>query len=465
MKADTPAVDQVACTDATVKPTAMAALALSMLLASLGVSIANVALPELARIFAAPFADMQWVVLAYLLGVTTMVVIAGRLGDRFGHRRVLLAGLALFTAASILCGTAPTLGLLIAARAIQGMGGAMLMALTVTLVRETVAPGRLGTAMGLLGTMSAIGTALGPSLGGLLLAGPGWRALFLVMAPAGLAAFVLAARTLPASTGKTGARGFDIAGMLLLAIALGSYALSMTAAGTGLPRILLLAGAALAGLLFLLVERRAAFPLVPPGAMRDRGLAAALGVNLIVAAVMMATLVVGPFHLSRALGLDAITVGLVMSVGPAISILGGVPSGRLVDRFGAGRVMLAGLTLLTAGALALALVPLAAGIAGYVAAIILLTPGYQLFQAANNTAVMADVAADRRGVVSGLLALSRNLGLVTGASVMGALFAWASGEADVAMAAPEAVAHGQNVTFGVAAAMLAAGLGVMLVRR
>lgn len=464
MKAETPAFDQVTFTDTAAKPVAIAALALSMLLASLGVSIANVALPELARTFASPFADLQWVVLAYLLGVTTMVVIAGRLGDRFGHRRVLLAGLALFTAASILCGSAPTLGLLIAARAIQGMGGAMLMALTVTLVRETVAPGRLGTAMGLLGTMSAIGTALGPSLGGLLLAGPGWRALFLVMAPAGLAALVLAARTLPASTAKAGARGFDIAGMLLLAIALGTYALSMTAGGNGLPRILLLAGAALAGLLFLLVERRAAFPLVPPGAMRECGLAAALGVNVIVAAVMMATLVVGPFHLSRALGLDAIAVGLVMSVGPAISILGGVPAGRLVDRFGAGRISIAGLLLLTAGALALALVPLAAGIAGYVAAIILLTPGYQLFQAANNTAVMADVPADRRGVVSGLLALSRNLGLVTGASVMGALFAWASGAADVATAAPDAVAHGLHVTFGVAAALLAVSLGVMVRR-
>lgn len=443
----------------------LGALALPMLLASLGVSIANVALPDLARAFAVPFARVQWVVLAYLLAVTVTVVLAGRLGDRFGHRRLLLAGLALFSAASLLAGLAPSFGLLVAARTLQGAGGAVLMALTVALVRETVAPGRTGTAMGLLGTMSAIGTALGPSLGGLLLAGPGWRWLFLAMAPLGAAAFLFAARTLPASTGKPAVRGFDITGVVLLGMALGAYALAMTGAGGDLPRPALLAGAVVAFALFLLAERRAAFPLVPPGALRERGLAAALGVNAVVAAVMMATLVVGPFHLSRALGLDAVWVGLVMSVGPGISILGGVPSGRLVDRFGAGRIMLAGLVLLTTGALALALVPVAAGVAGYVAAILVLTPGYQLFQAANNTAVMADVPADRRGIVSGLLGLSRNLGLVTGAAVLGALFAWASGSADVATAAPDAVAHGLDVTFGTAAALLAVSFGVMARRR
>jgi len=151
---------------------ALAGLSLSMLLSSLGISSANVALPTLVQAFNASFQHVQWIVLAYLLAITTLIVGAGRLGDIIGRRRLLLAGLILFTLASALCALAPTLGLLIAARAAQGAGAAVMMALTMAFVGETVPKEKTGSAMGLLGTMSAIGTALGPSLGGFLIAGP-----------------------------------------------------------------------------------------------------------------------------------------------------------------------------------------------------------------------------------------------------------------------------------------------------
>src|SRR5512139_1911984 len=176
---------------------ALAGLSLSMLLSSLGTSIANVALPTLAQAFSASFQDVQWIVLAYLLAITTLIVGAGRLGDVTGRRRLLLAGLLLFTAASVLCGVAPSLWLLIAARAAQGLGAAAMMALTMAFVGDIVPKARTGSAMGLLGTMSAIGTALGPSLGGALISGLGWRAIFLVNVPLGLLTLVLAYRTLP----------------------------------------------------------------------------------------------------------------------------------------------------------------------------------------------------------------------------------------------------------------------------
>jgi len=162
---------------------ALAALALSMLLASLGISIANVALPALALAFSAPFPTVQWVVIAYLLASTVTIVALGRLGDRIGHRRVLLGGIALFGLASLLCALAGDLRVLLLSRAVQGVGAAILMALTVALVRDTVPDDRMGRAMGLLGTMSAIGTALGPSLGGALIGAFGWRAIFLIMIP------------------------------------------------------------------------------------------------------------------------------------------------------------------------------------------------------------------------------------------------------------------------------------------
>src|SRR3954471_5228565 len=137
---------------------ALAALSLSMLLSSLGTSMANVGLPALAQAFTAPFQQVQWVILAYLLAVTTLIVSVGRFGDITGRRRLLLIGIALFTVASALCGAAPTLWLLIAARALQGVGAAMMMALAMALVGETVPKAKIGSTMGLLGTMSVIGT-------------------------------------------------------------------------------------------------------------------------------------------------------------------------------------------------------------------------------------------------------------------------------------------------------------------
>jgi EmrB/QacA subfamily drug resistance transporter len=443
---------------------ALGSLALSMLLSSLGISIANVALPTLAQAFTASFQEVQWIILAYLLAITILIVSVGRLGDIMGHRRVLLAGIFLFTVASILCGVAPTLWMLIVARAVQGLGAAILMALTVALVRETVPKARTGSAMGLLGTMSAIGTALGPSLGGVLIAGPGWRAIFLIMVPLGILNFLLAHRYLSVhgQRAKIDRNGFDSLGTLLLGLTLAAYALAMTVGGGHFDRLnmALLLAAVLGGSLFALAEARVASPLIRLAAFRNAVLSASLAMNALVSTVMMATLVVGPFYLSRALGLDAAVVGIVMSIGPIISALSGVPAGRIVDRLGAPFIVVVGLVEMAAGSFALSVLPAMFGIAGYVAAIAVLTPGYQLFQAANNTAVMMDVHPGQRGVISGMLSLSRNLGLITGASVMGAVFALASATTDITMAPPEAVATGMRITFAVAAILIVVVLAI-----
>ncbi|MBY5328158.1 MFS transporter [Rhizobium leguminosarum] len=440
---------------------ALASLSLSMLLPSLGTSIANVGLPSLAQAFDAAFQDVQWIVLAYLLAITTLIVSVGRLGDIIGRRRLLLIGILLFTLASILCGVAPTLWLMIAARAVQGLGAAIMMALTMAFVGETVPKERTGSAMGLLGTMSAIGTALGPSLGGLLIAGLGWPAIFLVNVPVGVLTFVLAYRHLPAdiSKGKTDRKDFDMAGTLLLALTLSAYALAMTIGHgrSGLLNIALLSAAVFGTGLFVFTEARAASPLIQLTVFRNRVLTASLAMNVLVSTVMMATLVVAPFYLSHALGLNQALVGIVMSIGPIISILSGVPAGRLVDRLDAPFVVVAGLVAMAAASVAMAVL---SGISGYIAAIAMLTPGYQLFQAANNTAVMADVRSEQRGVISGMLNLSRNLGLIAGASVMGAVFAFSSGTSDVTAAHPEAIASGMRMTFAVATVLVVVALAI-----
>jgi len=440
-----------------------------MLLSSLGTSIANVALPTLAQAFDATFQNVQWVVLAYLLASTTFIVGAGRFGDIAGRRRVLLAGIVLFTVASILCGIAPTLGLLLAARAAQGLGAAMMMAMTMALVGEAVPKEKTGSAMGLLGTMSAVGTALGPSLGGVLIAGFGWRAIFLVSVPLSVLTFFLTYRALPIDRRAPDAvRGkFDKPGTLLLALTLAAYALAMTMGrgSFGPLNIALLLTAAVGTGLFVRTEVRVAEPLVPLAALGDAMLRAGLATSVLVSTVLMATLVVGPFYLTQALALDAAMVGLVVSVGPVVVALTGVPAGRIADRYGARRMTIAGLTGIAAGSFLLAMLPTSLGIPGYVVPIAVITMGYALFQTANNTVVMTDIPADRRGVISGILNLSRYLGLTSGAAVMGAVFALASATTDITTARPEAIATGMRITFAGAAILIAVALAIALVSR
>ena len=237
---------------------AIASLSLSTLLASLGASISIVGLPTMAQAFDATFQDVQWTVLAYLLAITTLIVIVGRLGDIIGRRRLVLVGIALFTLASVLCGIAPTLWLLIAARAAQGAGAAIMTALAMALIGEMVPRARTGGAMGFLGTMSAVGTALGPSLGGILIAVFGWPAIFLINLPLGTLAFLFAYRVVPADRREMKAKreGFDGLGTVLLALTLAAYSLAMTMGRGhfGALNVALLLAAILGAGLFALAE-------------------------------------------------------------------------------------------------------------------------------------------------------------------------------------------------------------------
>ena len=439
-------------------------LALAMLLPSLGTSITNVALPALETAFDASLGRVQWVVIAYLLAVTTMIVGVGRLGDLFGRRKLLLAGIAVFTLASAGAALAPSLSFLIAARAVQGSGAATMMALAIASVSDLVPKERTGSVMGLLGTVSAVGTALGPSLGGALLASGGWQSVFVALVAAGLATYLISVRSLPRSPARHPLPvTFDLPGMLLLAASLGAFALSTTVSNDQ-PGLLNagLAALAVAGFAALTyVERRAASPLIDIERLMERRLGAGLISLGLVSTIMMATLVVGPFYLTETLSLTPLQTGLVMSLGPAVAALAGLPAGRLVDRCGSSSTMLTGLSMITIGAALMTVLPGLFSTGGYAGSLIVITAGYALFQAANNTAVMSDAPSGRKGVTSGLLGLARNLGLITGASAMGAVFAMGSHGIDL-LGLPPGRATGLSLTFGVATLVAAIAGGISL---
>lgn len=445
----------------------LASLSLSMLVSSLGASIANIGLPSLALAFNTSFQAVQWVMIVYLLTITTSIIAVGRLGDRIGRRRLLLLGIGLFSVASALCAMAPDIWLLLSARIAQGLGAAVMMAMTMALVGETLGKENTGRAMGLLGSMSAIGTALGPSLGGALIFGFGWRAVFLVTFPLGLLALLLAYRYLPHGRPQPQSESgrFDLPGTLLLGVTLACYALSMTLGhgDFGAINLLLLLCAALGSGLFIRLENNTASPLIQLALFRQPGLSSGLMMSALVMTVMMTSLVVGPFYLTRGLGLTVGQAGLAMSAGPLVAALFGVPAGRLVDRLGAKKITAVGLAIMALGAGVMSMMSIRQGVFGYVAPLCLMTLGYSLFQVANNTALMKHAAPEQRGVISGMVNLARNLGLITGASAMGALFMLAANVDDIKLATAEAVSNGMRVSYLTAGVLVAIAL-VMTIR-
>lgn len=433
-----------------------AGLALCVLAPSLATSSANVALPTLAQHFHSGFAAAQWVVLAYLLTTTSLLVGAGRLGDRFGPRRLLRAGLLLFGLAAALCSVAPGLPSLLAARALQGLAAALLLSLALALASAQAGGGGVAPAVGLLGGMSALGTALGPALGGWLLSAFGWPAIFLLGLPLSLAALLLLRGELPPDPAPApgGPLARALPGLLLLAAALCSYALALTLEKGRFGLLsggLLLAAVILAGLL-LWREARTGAAFLDLAALREPGLTAALAASALVSTVLMATLVVGPFYLTQGLHLPQARLGLVLSAGPLLVALASQPAGRLTSRLGAPRLTLAGLLILLAGALLLAARP-GGSLPGYLLPVLVLTLGYALFQTANNAGVMQAAAADQRGLLAGLLNLSRNLGLISGTALMGAVYNRS--------AASGGAGQGLQACFGLAGLLLLAALGAL----
>jgi MFS family permease len=237
----------------------------------------------------------------------------------------------------------------------------------------------------------------------------------------------------------------------------------MTAAPFGLLNFALLVAAGSAALLFGIRQLKAPSPLVRLTMLRDPVLTAGLAMSTLVMTVMMTTLVVGPFYLSQALGLDGAVTGLAMAVGPIVAALAGVPGGRIADRLGGARVLIAGLLGMGVGCSFLATTPV--GVIGYVASLAIITAGYALFQAANNSMVMIGAEPRERGAVSGLLSLSRNLGLITGASAMGAVFALGSGTTRLAAAPAVSIANGMHLSYAIAAGLVVAALSCAFISR
>jgi EmrB/QacA subfamily drug resistance transporter len=403
------------------------AIAVGTFMSTLDGSIVNVALPSIRSGFGASISGVGWIVTAYLLAVSATLLAAGRLGDILGLRRVFTGGMLLFTLASGLCGLAGSLPVLVAARALQAMGAAAMMAMAPAALTAIFPPHQRGRALGGISSVVAAGLTAGPPIGGLLVAHLSWRAIFYVNLPVGVAGAIWASRALPGGSEARGAR-FDGRGALWLALALAAgigavdLAPQLRAGSLGLA-----AAAATGAVLLWRRERAAPSPLLDAGLFRDRVFSWGLGAGLLSYAAMFSQVLLTPFFLSEVKGLGPGAMGgMLLGVPLALSLSAPV-AGWLSDRFGPRWPCLAGMALLAAALVSLALAHRGDSLAAIFARLALAGMGMGLFQPPNNSAVMGTLPRARLGSGGGMLATSRNLGMVLGVALSGALFSLGAG--------------------------------------
>jgi EmrB/QacA subfamily drug resistance transporter len=398
------------------------AVSVGTLMATLDSSIVNVALPTLTRELGASFKGVTWIVSAYLLVIAATLLTAGRLGDLLGYRRVYTGGLLLFTLGSALCGAAPSLAALVAARAVQALGAAATMAMGPAVVTAIFPAERRGRALGATASVVALGLTLGPPLGGVIVQGLSWRWIFLVNLPVGVAGALWALRVLPAARPDRPAR-LDRAGAALLAVALASGVAAVEAAPSSAARAGALAAAsAVAGIALVRHLRRATAPIVDLRLFASRVFAGGIVGGLLSYSALFTSAFLTPFFLAKAKGLAPRDLGGMLTAVPLALSVCSPAAGSLADRFGARVLCPAGAAVLACGLGALAFAGPGDGLPSIAARLALCGVGMGLYQPPNNNAIMGTLPRERLGSGGGMLATARVLGQVLGIAMGSAIF-------------------------------------------
>jgi EmrB/QacA subfamily drug resistance transporter len=453
---------------------ALYVLCLGSLMIVLDVTIVNVALPSVKKDLGFSETSLAWVVNAYLLTYGGFLLLGGRLGDLFGHRRLFLSGITLFTLASLVCGLSTTKGLLVGARSVQGIGGAVASAVALSLMMNLFTePAERAKAMGIFGFVASGGGSIGVLLGGVLTNSLDWHWIFLVNIPIGILVVVLSLRLLPAAPVAAADRRLDVAGALTVtaSLMLAVYAIvNGNHEGWTSSRTLgLLAAAAALLAVFLTIEARVRSPLMPLGLFRMRNLATANVVGVLWAAAMFAWFFLSALYLQQVLGYTPLQVGL--SFLPANLIMGVFSislSAKLVMRFGIKRPLATGLLLAAVGLALFVRAPVHGSfIVDVLPSMILLGVGAGMAFNPVLLAAMSDVAPEEAGLASGVVNTSFMMGGALGLAVLASLAASRTHSLRVAGHGElSALTGGYHLAFLVGAlfALGAAALGTALLR-
>jgi EmrB/QacA subfamily drug resistance transporter len=453
----------------------LTSVSLGSLMATLDGSIVNIALPAIQTDFRIDLTTVEWVVVAYLLVVGSLLLPVGRLGEVLTFKRVYLVGFAVFTVASVCCGASPTAEALVGFRVVQAIGAAMIMAMGPAIVARTFPAHERGRALGLNGVSVSIGLSLGPALGGLLTQAATWRAIFLINAPIGVIAILWAARILPQEEPGRG-QSFDVEGAVLSGAALFALLLALSDGqqwGWTSPAILgLLVAFVGLGAAFVFVERRSLQPMIDLALFRIRPFTAGLASVVVAFLGLFTATFLLPFLLQQARGFSPVEAGLLLTPLPIAMAVVAPFSGAASDRFGPRVLASAGMAIMVLGLLSLTQLSVNFALPDLIWRLVLLGIGQGLFMSPNSSAVLGSVPRPRVGTASGTLAQMRVNGQALGIALSAAIVATRLPVhlAELGHGAPttairnEALAGAIHDAFAVAAIICCIGIVASLVR-
>jgi EmrB/QacA subfamily drug resistance transporter len=402
----------------------LVAVGSALLMGTIDGSIVNVALPSLTIDLHTQFHVVQWAVLSFLMGLAVLILMAGRLGDMIGKKRVFTAGLIVFVLSSALCGLSPGIYWLIAFRFLQAVGSAMIVALGVAIIAETWPRVEHGKAIGISAGLISLGAAAGPALGGFILHVLNWRWIFFVNLPVGLLSLALVRFYVPDLQPKNRDETFDVIGAILIGITMLAFILAMTFAQTqGLfstPVISLLSFFVLALFIFIRTEKRVAHPMLDLSLFGNQGFTLNLLTGFITFVCISGILLLFPFYLQLVKKMDEQHIGAVMSVVPLSLVILAPIAGTLADRVGTRLVSLIGLAVILGSYVLISRLTVFTTPLKFILLTLPNGIGMAIFQSPNNAAIMAAAPRRRLGVANGMLGLSRTLGQLAGVSILGA---------------------------------------------
>lgn len=461
------------------KWTVLAIVAIGVFMATLDSSIVNISLPSIARYFNVPLSgQVEWVIIAYLVATAAILLTAGRLADMFGRKAIWITGLVIFTGGSALCGAAPSLGFLIAARTLQGLGGALLMAVSPAMLVNAFPATERGRALGINAVTVALGVSVGPTLGGLITSSLSWRWIFYVNVPVGIIGLILTLRLLKEKLHRNPGR-FDPAGAILLAIGLASIT-AVLSFGQELswtsPLVIILLVIGILTLVVLpFVELRVSNPIIDLSLLHNRVFLSSILSLMLSFLALFAVSFMLPFYLEQLRGFPIEQAGLLLTPLPLTLAFIAPVSGALADRFGSRWLAASGLTIACVGLVFISQLNATSSVFDIVWRLVFAGVGQALFQSPNNSALLGSAPREQQGSASGFLATGRTIGQSLSVALAGAIFTGlggaaagavlASGKAGAQTAAlQETFAHAFQTTFIVCACIAAIGIFASLVR-
>jgi EmrB/QacA subfamily drug resistance transporter len=403
---------------------ALGAVMLGTFMSPLDASIANVALPTIGRAFHTPVDNTEWVLIAYMLTTSSTLVLFGRLGDLWGQKRVYTIGFAIFGLASLACALAPSFWLLVGARAVQGIGSAMLMSSSPAIITDAFPAAQRGRAIGLNGAAVAIGLSTGPVLGGVIITYWDWRWIFLINVPISILALLVSAFILRREERKE--EQFDFAGAAIAFTTLFAVSLALSRAhvwGWGsAPTIGALVYAAIGVGAFLWLERRVAAPMLDLQLFQNRTFAFSVLAATLYFCAMYCVVFTIPLSAQIALGKNGLQAGLLLLPISALNVVLAPLAGAASDRIAARYVSTAGAICFFAGCVLLAVQPDSPALWALYVSLFVAGAGTAVFSQPNNSTIMGHAPPNRRGIAAGILATARTTGQLLGVSVAGAIY-------------------------------------------